>query len=312
VLRRRSGRRRRRCGTCRRSCSGRRWRRRRVWRRSCRWRWCCRALRRGRRRRSLMRWRRCGGRRCGMRRRCSRRGPARPCRRLSRLRTLRRLLRSAVGAGLTLLLRDDERRGLCMRCVACKLHHGERSRRKQHNTKSGHEGLVPGITFVTSVRSRADQQISVRPQCGGVQTRIWIYFLCGGAQTYRCSWRIQAFPPNGLFVCSYCGSDCRTRVDHATAVAGFGVVGLFGPRVGNSSGTCPGNSSGLGGSPGSCTGGGASGWGVPGGSSCGGSAGCPGVAGGISGFSIGIYSATLRLSPRSGRLPVTTAAAIFT
>jgi hypothetical protein len=83
----------------------------------------------------------------------------------------------------------------------------------------------------------------------------------------------------------------------AAAVAGFGVVGLFGPRVGNSSGVCPGSSSGLGGSPGSCTGGGASGWGFPGGSSCGGSVGLPGVAGGISGGSTGIYSETLRLSP---------------
>jgi hypothetical protein len=83
----------------------------------------------------------------------------------------------------------------------------------------------------------------------------------------------------------------------ATALAGFGVVGLLGPRVGNSSGVCPGSSSGVGGSAGSRTGGGASGWGFPGGSSCGGSAGVPGVAGGISGGSIGIYSATLRLSP---------------
>lgn len=74
----------------------------------------------------------------------------------------------------------------------------------------------------------------------------------------------------------------------------------------------PGNSSGCGGSPGSRIGGGISGCGLPGGLSGGGSDGVPGVAGGIPGGSIGIYIATLRLSPRSGRVPVTAAAAIFT
>jgi hypothetical protein len=44
----------------------------------------------------------------------------------------------------------------------------------------------------------------------------------------------------------------------------------------------------------------------------GGSVGVPGVVGGISGGSIGIYIATLRFSPISGRLPVIAAAAIFT
>jgi hypothetical protein len=73
-------------------------------------------------------------------------------------------------------------------------------------------------------------------------------------------------------------------------VAGFGVVGLFGPRVGDSSGVLPGNSCGCDGSPGSRTGGGISGLGLPGGLSNGGSVGCPGVAGGISGGSIGITS----------------------
>jgi hypothetical protein len=98
----------------------------------------------------------------------------------------------------------------------------------------------------------------------------------------------------------------------AVSVAGDGVVGPCGPRTGNSSGVFPGNSSGLGDSPGSRTGGGTSGRGFPGGLSCGGSVGLPGVAGGISGGSIGIYIATLRLSPISGLVPVTAAAAIFT
>ena len=74
------------------------------------------------------------------------------------------------------------------------------------------------------------------------------------------------------------------------SVAGFGVVGPLGPRVGNSSGILPGNSSGCGGAPGSRMGGGTSGRGFPGGLSIGGSVGCPGVAGGISGGSIGITS----------------------
>ena len=74
------------------------------------------------------------------------------------------------------------------------------------------------------------------------------------------------------------------------SVAGLGVRGPFGPRVGNSSGISPGNSRGCGGRPGSRRGGGTSGRGLPGGFSGGGSVGCPGVAGGISGGSIGITS----------------------
>jgi hypothetical protein len=71
-------------------------------------------------------------------------------------------------------------------------------------------------------------------------------------------------------------------------VAGFGVVGLSGPRTGNSSGILPGNSCGGDGAPGSRIGDGTSGRGLPGGFSRGGSVGVPGVAGGISGGSIGI------------------------
>ena len=96
------------------------------------------------------------------------------------------------------------------------------------------------------------------------------------------------------------------------SVAGLGVVGLSGPRDGISSGVLPGNSSGRDGSPGSRTGAGISGRGLPGGDSCGGSDGVPGVAGGISGGSIGIYIETLRLLPISGREPVIAAVAIFT
>jgi hypothetical protein len=74
----------------------------------------------------------------------------------------------------------------------------------------------------------------------------------------------------------------------ASSVAGDGAPGPCGPRTGNSSGTRPGSSSGLGGSPGSRIGGGTSGRGLPGGLSWGGSDGCPGLIGGSSSGSIGM------------------------
>jgi hypothetical protein len=122
----------------------------------------------------------------------------------------------------------------------------------------------------------------------------------------HCSWRIQ-------------GTWNRAQFIVKRSVAGFGVVGPFGPRDGISLGILPGNSSGSGGSPGSRSGGGISGRGFPGGSSRGGSVGLPGVGGTISGGSSGvsgeaaaIYIATLRWSPTSGRDPVIAAVAIFT
>ena len=84
--------------------------------------------------------------------------------------------------------------------------------------------------------------------------------------------------------CSLVGDDFT----QAVSVAGLGVVGPSGPRLGISSGIFPGNSSGRGGAPGSRTGGGTSGFGLPGGTPGGGSLGVPGVAGGISGGSIGM------------------------
>ena len=78
------------------------------------------------------------------------------------------------------------------------------------------------------------------------------------------------------------------------------MVGLFGPRPGNSSGIFPGSSCGRAGSPGSCIGGGISGRGLPGGSSRGGSVGWPGVGAGISGGSIGIVSLFLPQGDNEG------------
>ena len=104
----------------------------------------------------------------------------------------------------------------------------------------------------------------------------------------------------------------RLRTRQIGTVGGIGRARALRSAHRQFVGVCPGNSSGRGGAPGSRIGGGISGCGFPGGLSCGGSVGCPGVAGGISGGSIGIYIATLRLSPISGRVPVTAAAAIFT
>ena len=124
------------------------------------------------------------------------------------------------------------------------------------------------------------------------------------------------FKRNGTYIVPFGKPDVPGfRSDSETgesAVAGLGVVGPAGPRTGNSSGVCPGNSSGRGGPPGSRIGGGTSGRGFPGGLSCGGSVGCPGLIGGSSSGSIAIYIATFLFSPISGRVPVTAAAAIFT
>jgi hypothetical protein len=132
------------------------------------------------------------------------------------------------------------------------------------------------------------------------------------------SLRIQAIISNCSFALAPCGYFAagapEVGADVAAApfqpsVPGEGVLGPCGPRTGNSSGVRPGNSSGQEGSSGSLIGGGTSGRGLPGGLSCGGSDGLPGLIGGSSGGSIGIYSPR-RLSPRSGRVPVTAAAVL--
>ena len=105
-------------------------------------------------------------------------------------------------------------------------------------------------------------------------------------------------------------SGTRNSLDKSLEVLNNGHVQFY--PIGISSIRLPGSSSGRGASPGSRTGGSISGFGSPGGSSFGGSVGTSGVAGGFSGGSIGIYIATLRLLPISGREPVTAAAAIFT
>jgi hypothetical protein len=148
--------------------------------------------------------------------------------------------------------------------------------------------LVPGIGLTAAngphwhVRWSIERLI-IRPDCGGLQ-------MVG---RFLFHWR------NGLHSTLFIARSGDGVHPAALSVAGFGVVGLFGPRVGNSSGVLPGNSCGCDGSPGSRTGGGISGLGLPGGFSSGGSVGCPGVAGGISGGSIGITSPESRVDTPS-------------
>jgi len=149
-MRRRSRRGRRWRRRARRGCCRRRRRRRRT-RRCCRGRGRRRHMRRwGRRRRWRGgTWRGRGGR---WRRRRTRRSCGRwrcwPRRRLRLRRLLRRLLRFSVRADFALrrlLLRHNQRRGLCsglcMRSGTCELHRGQRGRCKQHKTKFGHGDL---------------------------------------------------------------------------------------------------------------------------------------------------------------------------
>ena len=210
-----------RCGTCRLPCGrgwrrgrtrglscSRRWRRRRMRRLSGRRRWGCGRMCGwrcdGRRRSRRSRWRRCGSRRrrdmgrwrrgccrmrrgrrrrCGgMRRRAGRRR-ARPLRLAGRRLAVRGLLRPTIGADFALRLRHHERGGLCVQWRACHLHRRQGGRRKQEETKFGH---VISFPSVISVRAR-DEQTSVRPECGGVQTGGSIYFCRKGADERACS-----------------------------------------------------------------------------------------------------------------------------
>jgi hypothetical protein len=94
-----------------------------------------------------------------------------------------------------------------------------------------------------------------------------------------------------------CGAIMDVALRLQISVGAGGVVGVCGPRTGNSSGVWPGNSSGRCGSPGSCTGGGISGCGFPGGLSGGSSVGCPGWIGGSSVGLIGIISPPFVATP---------------
>lgn len=173
------GRRRRR----RRHTRGRRWRRRRHMRRWRRWR-RCRMRRRRRRRGCRPGWRRrCGGGRRGTRRRCS----------------LRRLLGLSVGTKFFLGLRHDQRRGLRMRRQGYQLHRRKRGRGEQQEAKLCHDGLDPRKSW--QLRS-GDQQIDVRPDCGGPWRRASIYFCTCKARIRACSLRIQAFVSNRHFTLS--------------------------------------------------------------------------------------------------------------
>jgi hypothetical protein len=91
---------------------------------------------RARRRAAAGRRRRWGGTR---RRSCCRRRRRRACRRCGRRRAPG-ALRFSVGTELLRRLRDDDRRSLRMRCRTGELHHRQRGRGKQHETKVYHGG----------------------------------------------------------------------------------------------------------------------------------------------------------------------------
>jgi hypothetical protein len=178
-------------------------RRRRRWWSRClmrrgRRRWRRRTCRRGRRWRGRCVRRRCRGRRrgrtCGCcRRRCCsgrRRWRRASCRRRRCRRALRRLLRFSIRAdfALWLSLRDNDRRGLRMRCGACEWHRGESCRGKQHEAKLSHGGEIPGKVLEAKW---CDQQLRVRPHCGGQKRDGSIYFCMRHTSKHQCSLRIQ-------------------------------------------------------------------------------------------------------------------------
>jgi hypothetical protein len=155
-----------------------------------------RRWRRGMRRRRR-RWWRCPGRR--WRRRC---GPGwrRSCcwrRRARRRRSLLRLLGFSVGTDFASALRHHQRRGLRMRWRAGELHCRKRGRGEQHETKVCHDGLDPR----RFPGNNDDQQISVRPDCGGPQTRTSIYFRIRSVSACTCSSRIQTIVSDLLSHC---------------------------------------------------------------------------------------------------------------
>jgi hypothetical protein len=160
---------------------GRRWRR-----------WGGARRRRGRGRRHVL-WR--GGRRrwCWRRRpRCCGRGGLR--RFLGSFlgsffgRALGWLLRLPVRTQFLLGLRNDERRGLGVGGRGRKLQRRESRGGEQQESRFCHDGFGPGGFLMEGLRvldavllagivvNTDDQQTSVRPDCGDVQTAIWIYF----------------------------------------------------------------------------------------------------------------------------------------
>ncbi len=153
-------RRRRRSGTWR--CRGWRWRRSWTWRCRCR-RWWCGSGRR----------RRCGG---GRRRARWRRGA-------------RRLLGPSVWTDFLPGLGHDKRRVLRMRDRSDQLHRRKSGRGKQQQADVCHDGLN---LRTVSGNEAGDQRIDVRPDCGGPQRRIRVYFLTPKLPLRDCSLRIQA------------------------------------------------------------------------------------------------------------------------
>lgn len=114
--------------------------------------------------------------------------------RLGSLRRRSLLLFVLLGFRRRLLLRDHHWCALRMRGRACELHRSESGRGKQHEAKFCHDDVDPG----RKVLKRGDQRTAIRPDCGGVQTLIRIYFVRQKARKRHYSWCIQALVQVGI------------------------------------------------------------------------------------------------------------------
>ncbi len=151
--------------------------------------------RRGRRRSRL-------GRRCGDRRRRARRW------RSLLLRLLGWLFGLSVGTKLLLGLRHNQRRSLRVRWGSGQLQRRESCRGKQQESKFCHDDWGPRKILGNKVwqqglsTNSGDQQTSVRPDCGVLQTGTGIYFRRREVRMRVCSLRIQTIISNCRFAFS--------------------------------------------------------------------------------------------------------------
>jgi hypothetical protein len=109
---------------------------------------------------------------------------------------------------------------LRVRCGTCELHHRQRGRGKQYETKVYHDGGPRKVLGRGGRRKgrrrtsrRTDQQLTVGPHCGGPQNGNAHYFIAAMGCMHTCSLRVQmkaANPDHKLFR-SWC-SDIGRRV----------------------------------------------------------------------------------------------------
>lgn len=177
--------------------------------------------------------------------------------------------------------------------------------------------LEPCLSSLTRVHDASDEDVSCPQWIDNGEAGVWQHASSYGLFCVKS--RIACGDMNErsshIVFCKMYRQDegysAEQRARSSQSLGGEGPCGVCGPRTGNSSGVCPGNSCGTCGASGSCIGGGTSGLGFPGGISRGGSVGVPGVAGGTSGGSpCGICgSGANSISSRIGLKATATAAA---